>query len=237
MNHPRTPKAARIWFPLTLAVISGCITQASVGGHDGGTDRPSDASTSRDVGPSNVLPPVDAGEDPCNLLVCGEGQQCCPDCPGCIPDSVNCIDVVCLPDDAGAASPDAGTCDCPTGQHCCPGCRGSTRCTEDGIPCPMLNCEHCVEDCGPSAICCPTCNLQGECIPLEETCREPMIRPCICEIQDAFGYGVTGCTPRILGWKWSADGCEVVEACTCRGTDCGRLYDSAEQCELGCGYP
>lgn len=210
------------WIAMGMfALLVGCVSEARVGDHNGGA--------------------------PCGDEVCSADQECCEDCNICVATGSECSAALCAPQPDAAMAMDAGSemdaggdapCDleCPDGRSCCVGCRGLQYCAYDAVGCDEnLNCDDCAQDCGPNAVCCPTCNLQGQCLPLGSTCPPVGESPCECAPMDARGVEQT--CGRTQGWKWTGTECRLVRGCACSGADCFNLYDTYEQCHTGCGGP
>jgi hypothetical protein len=120
---------------------------------------------------------------------------------------------------------------CGSGEYCCNESCGI--CAEVGGACIQLVCgsdggkggEQCGKNvCGPGEYCCNascgTCAKQGEgCTTI--ACIDP------CEKQDAVGEGACD---MMLGYAWDGNSCQSLSGCSCKGSDCGSLYQNPNDC-------
>lgn len=58
--------------------------------------------------------------------------------------------------------------------------------------------------------------------------------PCVpCTAMDAQGQGLC---KMLLGWKWDGSQCVSFGGCSCQGTDCDRIFGSAQVCQTAMAH-
>lgn len=170
--------------------------------------------------PAIACPPVCADGTPCD-------GTCCPS-PGC-DDGFYCAapgemcDVAGDPVVCPNVCPDGSA--CADGATCCPGCRGEFFCSPDGASCPDISCPPPCDDgvfCE-TGLCCDDCRGSSYCS------ADGACEPCTGECAPFDARGVGACAA-FFGYSWNGSECVGISGCDCAGTDCGRLYDSPDEC-------